>query len=149
MLAQKEQELTQGQAQYDQVRTLVPDECTVSAVLSDPYADPSGAALLIVSFLRCHKRIRVGMGWRFSCYLSNPAETPPQENAYHLAVVRQVNLELDEQGKALDDGWLQLNEGKQQLAESKQQLYSAGSQLDDAAAQLKKARAEWMTVGLS
>lgn len=75
-------------------------------------------------------------------YLSNPAEITPQENAYHLAVVRQVNLELDEQGKALDDGWLQLNEGKQQLAESKQQLYSAGSQLDDAAAQLKKARAE-------
>ena len=143
MLAQKEQELTQGQAQYDQVRTLVPDESTVSAVLSDPYADPSGAALLIGQ-LSALSQADTSQEWAgdLADYLSNPAEITPQENAYHLAVVRQVNLELDEQGKALDDGWLQLNEGKQQLAESKQQLYSAGSQLDDAAAQLKKARAE-------
>ena len=47
MLAQKEQELTQGQAQYDQVRALVPSVEALSAVLSDPFADPSSTALLI------------------------------------------------------------------------------------------------------
>lgn len=74
-------------------------------------------------------------------YLSDPTGMTQQENTYHLAVVQQVNSELDEQGEILADGWLQLNEGKQQLADSKQQLDSAGSQLDDAAAQLEEARA--------
>lgn len=142
MLAQKEQELTQGQAQYDQVRALVPSVEALSAVLSDPFADPSSTALLIGQ-LSALAQADASQEWAgdLADYLSDPTGMTQQENTYHLAVVQQVNSELDEQGEILADGWLQLNEGKQQLADSKQQLDSAGSQLDDAAAQLEEARA--------
>ena len=140
-LAQKEQELSQGQAQYDQVRALVPSEGTVSSILADPSANPAGTAR-VVGQLSALAQADASQGWAgdLADYLSNPAGMTQQGNAYHLAVIRQVNSELAQNEADLADGWTQLNTGKQQILQGRQQLDDVGRQLDDAYEQLKAAR---------
>lgn len=142
-LAQKEQELSQGQAQYDQVRALVPSEGTVSSILADPSANPAGTAR-VVGQLSALAQADASQGWAgdLADYLSNPAGMTQQGNAYHLAVIRQVNSELAQNEADLADGWTQLNAGKQQILQGRQQLDDVGRQLDDAYEQLKAARAK-------
>ncbi|MDD3193464.1 MAG: ABC transporter permease [Oscillospiraceae bacterium] len=140
-LIQMEQNLTQGQAQYEQIRALVPSVSTLSATLSNPAADPAGTAQMIGQ-LSALAQADPAQSWAedLADYLSAPAAMTPQDNAYHLAVVRQVNQELDKQNTALQEGRVQLNEGKDQLASQKKKLAAADSQLTDAAEHLKKAR---------
>lgn len=141
LLDETQAQLTQGQAQYDQVRALVPDEESAAFVLNDPSAAPEQTAQLAAR-LSALAQSGAGQEWAgaLTDYLSNPAAMTPQQTAYHLAAVRQVNQELDAQKQQLQAGWAQLNEGKKQLEEGLRQLDAAGGQLDDAADRLREAR---------
>ncbi len=141
VLEETQAQLTQGQAQYDQVRALVPDEGSAAFVLNDPAADPGQTARLAAQ-LSALAQSGAGQDWAgdLADYLSDLAAMTPQQSAYHLAVVRQVNQEMDAQGRQLQEGWAQLNEGKEQLEEGRRQLAEAGRQLDEAADQLREAR---------
>lgn len=140
-LEETQAQLTQNQNQYDQIRALVPDEGSVAEVLRDPVGSPAQIAQMAGQLLAL-AQAGVDQDWAgdLADYLSDSAAMTPQQNAYYLAVVRQVNQELESQNQQLQEGWTQFNEGKQQLEEAQRQLEKAGNRLDDAAEQLRQAR---------